>query len=106
MGMTAVTEQRDLVLFADPGRYRVSITDLPVQTLLRLPDGGGNLRVQIADQAADLIHVARLEPGLFDVPGVLVRKNPVELLTVSQCVLHQMHVLANPKVDAFVPNNI
>jgi hypothetical protein len=33
-------------------------------------------------------------------------EDPIELLPVSQSVLHQMHIFANPEVDAFVADYI
>lgn len=85
-----------------PGRDRVSIADLPVQALFRLADDSGNPRVTVGNELAYRIHVARLEPRFLDVFRVLVRDDPVELLTVPKRVLHEMYVLADPDVDAFL----
>lgn len=100
--MTTVSDERDGMVLADPGRDRVSVADLPVQTGLGLLHNGGDARVTVFNQPPDLVHVARLEPGLFDVLGVLVRDDPIELFAVAQRVLHQMFVLADPDVDAFL----
>jgi hypothetical protein len=47
--MAAVTQQDNPMSSTDPGRYWISIADLPIQTLLGLSHSGGNLRIQIAD---------------------------------------------------------
>ncbi len=100
--MTAVSDQCHKVVLADPGWDRIAVTYFPVQTGFSLPDHRRDTRVAIDDQAADLVHVAGLEPGLFDVFSVLVRDDPIELFAVAKGVLDQVQVLANPDVDAFL----
>lgn len=87
---------------AHPGRDRISIANLPIQALFRLADDRGNSGVTVGDELAYRIHVTRLEPRFLDVLRVLVRDDPVELLTVPKRVLHEMYVLADPDVDAFL----
>lgn len=99
--MTTVPNQRDLVVLAHPRRDRVAVTNLPIETGLRLAHNGRDARVTIFHQLADRVHVAGLEPGLFDVLGVLVRDDPVELFAVAERVLDKVFVLADPDVDAF-----
>ena len=57
--------------------------------------------VTVGNKFPYCIHVTRLEPRFFDVLGVLVSDDPIELLAISKGVLNQMSVLANPDVDAF-----
>ncbi|KAK5195304.1 hypothetical protein LTR92_005434 [Exophiala xenobiotica] len=102
MRMTTVSDQGDLVVLADPRRYGVAITDLPVEAGIGLSDDGRDSRVAILHEFTHGIHVAGLEPGLLDVLGVLVRDDPVELVAVPQRVLDQVLVLADPDVDAFL----
>jgi hypothetical protein len=101
MWMTAVSQQHDLMTLTDPRRDGISIANLPIQTTRRLFNGSRNFRIQIADQTPHLVHIPRLEPGFFDVFCVLVREDPVEFFAASERVLDQVHVFADPEVDAF-----
>lgn len=100
--MTAVAQQSDFVILADPGWDGLAVADLPIQALLRLPDDGGDARIAARNDATDLFHISRLEPRLFDISGVFVSQDPVDLVAISECVLDEMHVLANPDIDAFL----
>ena len=98
--MTAVAEKGDLATLADPGRQWCSIADLPVKTVRRRLDGRSDGFVPSVDQVPNIVHTPRLKPAFADVSGVLVRKNPVELLSVSQRVLDQVHIFADPDINA------
>lgn len=102
MRVAAIADQGDLVIATDPRGDGVAVADFPVETLVCLANGGGDARVQRLDQPAHLVHVARLRPRLAHVGRVLVRDDPVELVAAAQRVLHAVHVLADPDVDALV----
>lgn len=102
MRVTTVSDQSDAVILADPSRDRVAVTDFPVETRLGLAHDGGDTGVAVLDEFADGVHIAGLEPRFLDVLGVLVRDYPVELFAVAERVLHQVFVLADPDVDAFL----
>ena len=87
---------------ANPRRDRISITDLPVQTLLRLLHCSSNSRIAVAYDLSHRIHVSRLEPRLFNIFCVFVSEDPIELVAVTESVLDQMHIVADPDVDAFL----
>ncbi len=87
---------------ANPRRDWISVADLPVQTLLRLLHRSSNSRIAIAYDLSHGIHVSRLEPRLFDIFCVFVSKDPIELVTVTESVLDEMHIVADPNIDAFL----
>ena len=101
MKVATVAEQDYPVILAHPSRYGISVADLPIQALFRLGQNGGDLRVKVLDDVANLVHVAGLEPRLFDVFRVLVGQDPVELGTATERVLHHVNVLSYPEIDAF-----
>jgi hypothetical protein len=99
--MTRVPEENNLMAPTNPRRNRIAITDLPIQTLLRLPDGRRNPRIEISNGIAHVIHVPRLEPGFCDILCILVCEDPVEFFAVAEGVLHEVYIRANPDVNAF-----
>jgi hypothetical protein len=102
MRVRTVADQRDLVVPAHPRRDRIAVADLPVQTVLGFLNGAGDARIQRLDEPPHLVHVAGLGPRLLNVGVVLVCDDPVELAPAAQRVLHAVHVLADPDVDAFL----
>lgn len=104
MWVAAVTEQYNAVTFADPIRDGVAVADFPVETLFGLSQDRADIRIEVFDDLAHLVHVARLEPRLLDIFGVLVRQNPVEFLTAAQCVLYDVYIIADPEVDTLLSN--
>ncbi len=100
--MTAVSDQGDLMVFADPCRDGVTVADLPIQAGVGLPDYCRNSRITIFNELTNGIHIAWLEPRLLDVLGVLVGDDPVKLLAVPQGILNQVLILADPDVDTFL----
>jgi hypothetical protein len=99
--MTRVPEENNLMALTNPRRNRIAITNFPIQTLLRLPDGRRNPRIEISNGLTDIIHIPRLEPGLCNVFCVLVCEDPVEFFAVAEGVLHEVYIRADPDVNAF-----
>jgi hypothetical protein len=86
---------------AHPGRNGISIADLPVQALFRLPHRRRNPGVHITYQVSHLIHVSWLKPRFFDILGVFVGYNPIKFVTIPKRVLDEVDVVSDPDIDAF-----
>lgn len=104
MRVAAVSDQSNAVILADPRGDRVAVTNLPVETGVSLTHDGGDAGVAILDEFPYGIHVAGLEPGFFDVLGVLVGDYPIEFFAVAERVLDEMLVFADPDVHTFLLN--
>lgn len=100
MWMAAVTQEGDFSTFTDPCRQRRAVTDLPVEAAWCHPDSRCDCLIPPFYQFPDIIHISRLKPTLLDVFGIFVGDDPVKLLAVSQGILNEVHVFADPDIDA------
>lgn len=98
--MTTITQQYDLVAARYPCRDRVTVAYLPVKTGWGLLDSSSYARITALYQSSYVIHIAILEPGLFNFQVCLVAElacqYPVEFLAATERVLNKMCVVANP----------
>lgn len=101
MWMAGIPQQSNPMASTDPRRDGITIADLPVQAFLRFVHGSSDPRVNVVNDLSHFIHIPRLEPTLFDVFGVLVCQDPVEFVSITQRILHQVHIISNPDVAGF-----
>ena len=92
------------MVLANPCGNRITVTDLPVEALFCLDHCSGDARVASGNDATNFIHVSGLKPRLSDIGSVFVGEDPIEFVTISKCVLDEMHVLANPDIDTLLFN--